>query len=82
MLCALTCSMVPSVPFFTLHAKAALVLQEHDAIPAGEISRAAFDRHTHLIPRIAGCSHPLARCVVECAHLVIDRGEDDPAPIR
>jgi hypothetical protein len=65
-----------------LHAKAALVLQEHDAIPAGEISRAAFDRHTHLIPRIAGCSHPLARCVVECAHLVIDRGEDDPAPIR
>src|SRR5262249_23588490 len=25
------------------HAKAALVLQEHDAIPAGEVSRAAFD---------------------------------------
>ena len=32
-----------------LHAKATFVLQEHDAIPAGEVSRAALDRHTDLI---------------------------------
>ena len=65
-----------------LHAKAALVLQEHDAIPAGEVARAALDRHTHLIAQIAGGPHPLARCLVECAHLVIGVGEDDPAAIR
>ena len=65
-----------------LHAKAALVLQEHDAIPAGEVSRAALDRHTHLIAQIAGGPHPLARSLVERAHLVIGMGEDDPAPIR
>ena len=65
-----------------LHAKAALVLQEHDAIPAGEVSRAALDRHAHLIAQIAGSPHPLARRLVERAHLVVGVGEDDPAAIR
>jgi hypothetical protein len=65
-----------------LHAKPALVLQEHDAVSAGKISRAAFDRHTHVVAQIAGGMHPLARCLVECADFVIGVGEDDPAPIR
>ena len=65
-----------------LHAKATFVLQEHDAIPAGEAAVAALDRHTHLIAQIAGGPHPLARRLVERAHLVIGVGEDDPAPIR
>src|SRR5262249_56879517 len=30
-----------------LHAKAALILHEHDAIPAGEVSPPALDPHTH-----------------------------------
>ena len=72
--------MVPSVPFF--HAKAALVLQEHDAIPAGEVARAALDRHAHLIAQIAGGPHPFARCLVERPHLVVGVGENDAAPIR
>ena len=62
-----------------LHAKATLVLQEHDAIPAGEISRAALDRHMHLIAQITGGPHPPARRLVEGAHLVVGVGEDDPA---
>jgi len=65
-----------------LHAKAALVLQEHDAVPAGKISRAAFDRHTHLIAQIADGPHPLSRCLVEGADLVVGVGENDPAAIR
>ena len=35
-----------------LHAKPALVLQEHDAVSAGEVSRAAFDCQLHIIPQI------------------------------
>ena len=65
-----------------LHAKAAFVLQEHDAIPAGEVSRAALDRQAHLIAQITRGPHPLARRLVERAHLVVGVGEDDPAPIR
>ena len=65
-----------------LHAKAALILQEHDAVPAGEAALAALDRHTHLIAQIAGGPHPLARRLVEGADLVIGMGEDDPAPVR
>ena len=65
-----------------LHAKAALVLQEHDAIPAGEVSLAALDRHTHLIAQVAGGPHPLARCLVKRADLVVGVGEDDPALLR
>src|ERR1700712_1040228 len=37
-----------------LDAKAAFVLQEHDAIPAGEGAVAALDRRTHLIAQITG----------------------------
>ena len=64
-----------------LHAKATFVLQEHDAVPAGEVSRAAFDRETHLIAQIAGGPHPLARHLVECAYLVVRVREDDPAAL-
>jgi hypothetical protein len=76
--CALTCSMVPSVPFFTPR----LVLQEQDASPAGEAAVAALDRHTHLIAEITGGPHPFARSLVEGPHLVICMGEDDAGPIR
>jgi len=65
-----------------LHAKAALVLQERDAIPAGEASLAALDRYTHLIAQITGGPHPLAGCFVERSHLDIGVGEDDPAALR
>ena len=65
-----------------LYAKASFVLQEHDAIPAGEVALAALDRHAHLIAQIAGCPHPLARRLVERAHLVVGVGEDDPAALR
>ncbi len=62
-----------------LHAKAALVLQEHDAIPAGETALAAFDGDTHILAQITGFPHPLARRLVEFPHLVIGMGEDDAA---
>ena len=62
-----------------LHAKAALIPQKHDAISAGEVAYAAFDRHTHLVAQIAGGPHPLARCLVECLDLVVVVGENDPA---
>jgi len=62
-----------------LRAKAALVLQEHDAIPAGEISRAAFDGQADVISQIAGGPHPLAGCLVERADFVVGVGKDDPA---
>ena len=64
------------------YAEASFVLQEHDAIPAGEVAVAALDRHTHLIAEIAGGAHPHPRSLVEHAHLVIGMGEDDPAPVR
>src|SRR5205809_4210985 len=35
-------------------AKPTLVLQEHDAVSVGEVSRAALDRDTHLIAQGAG----------------------------
>ena len=62
-----------------LHAKAALILQEHDAVSAGEAAPAALDRHTHLIAEITGGPHPHPCSLVEGAHLVIGMGEDDPA---
>jgi hypothetical protein len=48
-----------------LHAKATLVLQEHDAVPAGEVALAALDRQVHLIAQIAAAPHSLARCLVQ-----------------
>ena len=65
-----------------LHAKAAFVLQEHDAIPAGEVALAALDRQAHLIAQITCSPHPLPRGLVEGAHLVVGVGEDDPAALR
>ena len=54
-------------------------MQEHDAIPAGEVARAALDRHMHLVAKISGSMHPLARCLVEYTDFVVGVGEDDPA---
>lgn len=62
-----------------LHAKTALVLQKHDAIPTGEAVLAAFDRQAHVIAQIAGVPHPLARCLIERAHLLVGVGENDAA---
>ena len=64
-----------------LHAEAALVLQEHDAIPAGEATFAAFDLQAHVIAQIAGVPHSPARGLVERAHLVVGVGEDDAAAL-
>lgn len=50
-----------------LHAEASVVLQEHDAIPAGEAARAALDREVQVIAQIACRPHPLARRLVEGA---------------
>ena len=64
------------------HFLSALIPQEHDAITAGEVSRAALDCHVHLIAEITGGPHPHPRSLVESAHLIIGMGEDDPAAIR
>src|SRR3977135_3238658 len=40
-----------------LYAKASFILQEHDAIAAGEAAVAALDRHTLLIAEITGGAH-------------------------
>src|SRR6266513_1800703 len=65
-----------------LYAKASFVLQEHDAIPAGEAAVAALDRHTLLIAEITGGTHPHPRSRLEGPHLVMGMGEDDAGPIR
>jgi hypothetical protein len=65
-----------------LYAEPALVLQEHDAIPAGEAALAALDREAHLIPQITRSPHPLPRGLIEGAHLVVGVCEDDPAAPR
>src|ERR1700758_2598479 len=65
-----------------LHAKAALILQEHDAIPAGEVSGAAFDGQADVVPQITRSPHLFARRLVERADLVVGVGKDDPAALR
>ena len=65
-----------------LHAQPALILQEHDAIPAGKVARAALDGDAHVIAKCSRLPHPFARCLVERSHLVIGVGEDDAALIR
>ena len=65
-----------------LYAEPALVLQEHDAVPAGEAALAALDRQAHLIPQITRRPHPFPRSLVEGANLVVGVGEDDPAALR
>ena len=64
-----------------LYAKAAFVLQEHDAISAGEVAFATFDHQAHVIAQIAGGAHPFARRLVQFAHLVVGMGKDDPAAV-
>src|SRR3546814_9761656 len=61
-----------------LHAHAALVLEEHDAVAAGEVARAPLRRYTHVLPQLAGVAQPIARGLVQIAHLGIGVGEDDP----
>src|SRR6516164_2112634 len=41
-----------------LHAKAALILQEHYAVSTREAAPAALDRHTHIIAQITRSPHP------------------------
>ena len=65
-----------------LDAEAALILQEHDAVSAGKVARAALDRHTHLIAQITGGTHPHPRNLVEGPHFVVGVGQDDAGPIR
>src|SRR5271156_4087452 len=65
-----------------LDAEAAFVLQEHDAIPASDVSSTALDRHTHLIAQITRGPHTLTRRLVEGPHFVVGVGEDDAGPIR
>ena len=65
-----------------LHAKATFILQEHDAIPAGEVAHAAFDRELYVIPQITPGPHPLPRCLVQRADLVVGVGENYPAALR
>ena len=65
-----------------LDPKPAFVLQEHDAIPAGEVALAALDRHTHLIAKIATAPHSFARCLIQRTHLIVGVGENDPAALR
>src|SRR6267142_4392106 len=65
-----------------LHAKPAFVLQEHDAISAGEAALTTLHRYMHFFAEIAGGPHPHPRSLVEGADLVIGMGEDDLTPIR
>ena len=65
-----------------LHAEAALVLQEHDAIPGGKAAISAFDGDAHLLAQIARAPHPVAGGLVEFPHLGIGMGEDDAAGMR
>ncbi|MCK1518087.1 hypothetical protein IVB22_37520 [Bradyrhizobium sp. 190] len=60
-----------------LHAKAAFILQEHDAVSGGEVALAALDRQVHLIAQIAATPHSFARRLVQRAHLVVGVGEDE-----
>src|SRR3546814_14397068 len=65
-----------------LHAHAARVLEEHDAVAAGEVARAPLRRYTHVLPQLAGVAQPIARGLVQIAHLGIGVGEDDPGLVR
>lgn len=65
-----------------LYAKPALVLQEHDAIPGGEVVFAALDCHAHVLAKIASLPHPVAGGLVKFAHLGIGVGENDAAAVR
>ena len=65
-----------------LHSEPAFILQEHDAVSAGEVALAALDRQVYLIAQITCSPHPLPRRLVERAHLVVGVGEDDPAAPR
>ena len=50
--------------------------------PLAKLRAAALDRQTHVLAQIAGGSHPLARGLIEGAHLVVGMGEDDAAAVR
>ena len=78
--CALTCSMVPSVPFFTPSPRS--FCRNMTRSPLAKRASPRSTVSTHLIAQITGGPHPFARCLVEGAHLVIGVGEDDPASIR
>src|SRR3546814_1499964 len=54
----------------------------HDAVAAGEVARAPLRRYTHVLPQLAGVAQPIARGLVQIAHLGIGVGEDDPGLVR
>eukprot|EP01136_Pigoraptor_vietnamica_P029168 Opistho-1_new@87150 len=64
-----------------LHLKAALITQEHDAVPRCEGTIAAFGFHANIVAQFARRAHPVARGLVEFAHLGIGVSEDDPAGV-
>ncbi|CAA0093309.1 Uncharacterised protein [Starkeya nomas] len=62
-----------------LHAKAALVLQEHDAIAGREGPHTAFGGDMHIRAKFTCITHFLAGGLIERAHVVVGVGEDDAA---
>jgi hypothetical protein len=64
-----------------LHAHAALVAQEHDPVAGREVARPA--RPVRPRPRPARRrAQPIARLLVQLAHLGVGVGEDDPGLVR
>src|SRR3546814_5488231 len=61
-----------------LHRKAALVAQEDDAVAGSERTLAALDLDRDILAQIARRAPPIARRLVERAHLPIGAGADDP----
>src|SRR3546814_14818423 len=61
-----------------LDLKAAFVFQEHDPVAASEHATAPLGLDQHVIAKLARFAHPVARRLVQFAHLVIGMGEDDP----
>src|SRR3546814_10989783 len=65
-----------------LHPKPALVLEEHDAVAAGELPRAPLGLHLHVGTKRSRVTQACARGQVQIANLGIGVGEDDRALVR
>src|SRR3546814_1528768 len=59
-----------------------LVLEEHDAVAAGELPRAPLGLHLHVGTKRSRVTQACARGQVQIANLGIGVGEDDPALVR
>ncbi len=73
----LTCSMVPSVPFFTPRPRS--FRRNMTRSPGANCRSPRSRRLCTSSPSSPALAQPLARSVIECAHLVVGVGEDDPA---